>query len=173
VALGKTTDKVPVTTYLLRAQHEQLQAISVATDAPVAALIRRAVREFLERRMRRRSLTEAASSEPKIVTAYAALDDAAAMGALLAPIKGGDKLRAMLLARKGKPCRTQSYDAETRVARFIASNGARVACYAVTGISAAQAAEIAAAWTDLREVSTKLFTELAAGVLDVPMISAS
>jgi predicted transcriptional regulator len=49
MGLGKTSDKAPVTTYLLRSQIEQLQAISAATDAPVAALIRRAIREFLER----------------------------------------------------------------------------------------------------------------------------
>lgn len=49
MALGKNTDKVPVVAYLLRSQHAQLQAISADTDAPVAALIRRAVREYLER----------------------------------------------------------------------------------------------------------------------------
>lgn len=50
MALGKNTDKVPVVAYLLRSQYDQLHRISADTDAPVAALIRRAVGEYLERR---------------------------------------------------------------------------------------------------------------------------
>ncbi len=51
--LGKSSALSPVLTYLKKTQIEQLKTISAATDAPVSALIRRAVDEYLARQGRR------------------------------------------------------------------------------------------------------------------------
>ena len=107
-------------------------------------------------------------SETKIYSAYALLNDQAAMTALLAPIKDSDELLSMLRRAKS-PCLTQGYDPETRIARYVAFDGKLVACYSVTDISLQQAAEIRALCDEVAVFNDTTIAIAAASVLDVIM----
>jgi hypothetical protein len=78
----------------------------------------------------------------KILSAKARLDDSAAMAALLAPISNSDVLSHRLAERR--PGRMQAYDRETRIARYVVTDGSIAACYTVTDLTLEQAATIAA-----------------------------
>jgi hypothetical protein len=78
----------------------------------------------------------------KILDAMARLDDAEAMGRLLAPIPDSDQLRPMLVP--GYSGRSQRYFREMLKGLYIAADGVTVACLTVTGITLEQGATIAA-----------------------------
>jgi hypothetical protein len=82
----------------------------------------------------------------KILFATARLDDAAAMAKFLFAIPNGEELGKVLQNREAVSSR--AYDDETWTARFVASDGQVVKCFAVTDITIDQAEMIAAACVD-------------------------
>jgi hypothetical protein len=79
----------------------------------------------------------------KISLATARLDDAEAMAKFLLDIPNSDDLAKVLRTREAVSSR--AYDDETWTARFVASDGHVVKCFAVTDITIDQAEMIAAA----------------------------
>ncbi|MEP6884727.1 MAG: hypothetical protein ABJC66_08260 [Gammaproteobacteria bacterium] len=82
----------------------------------------------------------------KISFATAHLDDAAAMAGFLSAIPNGEDLGKLL--RDGTAVSSRAYDDETWTARFVASDGHAVKCFAVSAITIDQAEMIAAACVD-------------------------
>jgi len=82
----------------------------------------------------------------RISCASARLDDTAAMTHFLTAIPNGEVLGQLLHA--GEPVSSRAYDDETWTARFVASDGRVVKCFAVTDITIDQAEMIAAACVD-------------------------
>jgi hypothetical protein len=78
-----------------------------------------------------------------ISCATARLDDAAAMARFLSTIPNSEALAKVL--RNGGAVSSRAYDDETWTARFVASDGQVVTCFAVTDITIDQAEMIAAA----------------------------
>ena len=78
----------------------------------------------------------------KICDAVARLDDPTALNALLAPLRGGATLRKRL--RPGFRGHKYFYDRETRIARYLLTNGDVVVCYSVTEVSLGEAKAIGA-----------------------------
>ena len=78
----------------------------------------------------------------RVYVASAKLTDTSAMIQLLAAIPNGDELRS-LLDEMG-PGHLHSYHAQTRTARYVASDGDMVMCFTVINVSPEQAATIAA-----------------------------
>lgn len=103
-------------------------------------------------------------SQTTIYSAYARLNDQAALTTLLAPINDAHELQS-ILRRAKSPCLIQGYDPETRIARYVAFDGKIVACYSVTDISLRQAAEIAAVCDDIPLFSATAITTATASVL--------
>jgi hypothetical protein len=81
-----------------------------------------------------------------ITFATARLDDAAAMARFLSAIPNGAALGKILQDKK--PVASRAYDDETWTARFVASDGHVVKCFAVSEITIDQAEMIAAACLD-------------------------
>jgi len=79
----------------------------------------------------------------KISFATARLDDAAAMAKFLIAIPNGEELAKVLQNRDAVSSR--AYDDETWTARYVASDGLVVKCFAVSDITIDQAEMIAAA----------------------------
>jgi hypothetical protein len=79
----------------------------------------------------------------RIVFAAARLDDADAMARFLSDIPNRDDLARVLQERK--PVASRAYDDDSWTARFVASDGCVVKCFAVTEITIDQAEMIAAA----------------------------
>jgi len=77
----------------------------------------------------------------KILLAKARLDDAAAVKSLSLPIQEYGNLTKMLSERRSGF--SYAYEEESRVGRFIASNGVIVMSFSVTGVSRQEAASIA------------------------------
>jgi hypothetical protein len=75
--------------------------------------------------------------------AAARLDDADAMARFLSDIPNRDDLARVLQERK--PVASRAYDDDSWTARFVASDGCVVKCFAVTEITIDQAEMIAAA----------------------------
>lgn len=78
----------------------------------------------------------------KILSAVARLGDAAAINALLAPMRDSRSLKKRL--RPGFCGHKYSYYRYARTAHYLLTNGEIVACYTVTDVSLDQAATIAA-----------------------------
>jgi hypothetical protein len=83
----------------------------------------------------------------RIVFATARLDDADAMARFLSDIPNRDDLARVLQERK--PVSSRAYDDDSWTARFVASDGRVVKCFAVTEITIDQAEMIAAACIDI------------------------
>jgi hypothetical protein len=79
----------------------------------------------------------------RIAFATARLDDADAMARFLSDIPNRDDLARVLQERK--PVSSRAYDDDSWTARFVASDGRVVKCFAVTGITIDQAEMVAAA----------------------------
>jgi hypothetical protein len=77
----------------------------------------------------------------KILLTKARLDDAAAVQSLLSPIKDHVNLTNMLSERRSGF--SYSYEEDSCVGRYIASNGVTVMSFSVTGVSRQEAASIA------------------------------
>jgi hypothetical protein len=93
----------------------------------------------------RRGAGGAGVSEPaagRVYVASAKLTDASAMIQLLAAIPNGDELRSLL--NEMGPGHLHAYHAQTRTARYVASDDDIVMCFTVTDVAPEQAAAIAA-----------------------------
>jgi hypothetical protein len=77
----------------------------------------------------------------KILLAKARLDDAAAVKSLLSPIKDHVDLAKMFSERRSGL--SYAYEEDSRVGRYIASNGVTVMSFSVTGVTRQEAASIA------------------------------
>ena len=77
----------------------------------------------------------------KILLAKARLDDAPAVKSLLLPIQEYGNLTSMFRERRSGF--SYAYEEESRVGRFIASNGVTVMSFSVTGVTRQEAASIA------------------------------
>jgi hypothetical protein len=77
----------------------------------------------------------------KILLAKVRLDDTAAVSSLLLPIKDNGSVVRMLTERQSGI--SYAYEEESRIGRFIASNGVTVMSFSITGITRSQAASIA------------------------------
>jgi hypothetical protein len=82
------------------------------------------------------------------------------MNEFLRGIPNSDDLAKVL--RNGKPVASRAYDDETWTARFVASDGRLVKCFAVTDITIDQAEMIAAACIDMPAWDEALFRETVA-----------
>jgi hypothetical protein len=85
-------------------------------------------------------VSEAAAG--RVYLASAKLTDSSAMAQLLAAIPNGDELRSLL--NEMGPGHLHAYHAQTRTARYVASDGDIVMCFTVTDVAPEQAATIAA-----------------------------
>ena len=94
-----------------------------------------------------------------IVMSTARLDDPVSLANFLAPIPNGDRL-AEVLAR-GVPVASRAYDDDAETARFVASDGMTVTCFAVSEITIDQAEMIAYVDVELLELDEAGFRELA------------
>jgi hypothetical protein len=88
----------------------------------------------------------------------ARLDDPASMSEFLQAIPNGDRL-AMVLAG-GAPIASRAYDDDTETARFVASDGGVVKCFAVSGITIDQAEMIAFVGADLAALEEPGFRDV-------------
>jgi hypothetical protein len=77
----------------------------------------------------------------KIFLAQVRLDDTEAVKSLLLPMKDTGNLAKMLSERRSGF--SHAYEDETRIGRFIASNGATAISFSVTGVTRQEAASIA------------------------------
>ena len=96
----------------------------------------------------------------RISFAAARLDDAGAMRNFLLGIPNSDDLAKVLEDRN--PVSSRAYDDDTWTARFVASDGAVVKCFAVSDITIDQAEMIAAACIDISTWDETLFREVVA-----------
>lgn len=106
----------------------------------------------------------------RILLTSARLDDAAAMDQFLLDIPNRDDLAKVL--HNGTPVSSRAYDDETWTARFVASDGRMVKCFAVTDITIDQAEMIAAACVDISAWDESLFRETVAQSLGPTIDSA-
>ncbi len=83
----------------------------------------------------------------RIAFTTACLDDADAMARFLTDIPNRDDLARVL--RQRKPVASRAYDDESGTARFVASDGRVVKCFAVSDVTIDQAEMIAAACMSL------------------------
>jgi hypothetical protein len=88
----------------------------------------------------------------------ARLDDPASMSDFLRPIPNGDRLAAVLA--RGAAFSSRAYDDDAETARFVASDGVVVKCFAVSEITIDQAEMIAFVGTDLAELEEPGFRDL-------------
>ena|SRR5580658_9332084 len=106
----------------------------------------------------------------RISCARARLDDAASLRKFLADIPNSEDLAKVL--HLGEAVSSRAYDDETWTARFVASDGVSVKCFAVTDITIDQAEMIAAACMDVFGCDETGFRELVARSLGPTLDSA-
>jgi hypothetical protein len=106
----------------------------------------------------------------KILLTSARLDDPEAMDKFLLDIPNRDDLAKVL--HSGKAVSSRAYDDETWTARFVASDGRVVKCFAVADITIDQAEMIAAACIDISAWDEALFRETVAQSLGPTIDSA-
>jgi hypothetical protein len=108
----------------------------------------------------------------KILSVTARLDDAAAINALLAPLRDSRSIKRRL--RPGFCGHKYSYYRHTRTAHYLLTDGEIVACYSVTDVSLDQAATIAVACESITDWSLGTFqaaVEHALGAEAAPAMS--
>ncbi|HME40847.1 MAG TPA: hypothetical protein VKG63_17975 [Steroidobacteraceae bacterium] len=93
----------------------------------------------------------------KISCSTALLRDPQGMAKFLAAIPNSEELARVLQTRKSVS--TRAYDDETWTARFVASDGAMVKCFAVTDVTIDQSEMIAAAGIDVLACDADAFRE--------------
>jgi hypothetical protein len=91
----------------------------------------------------------------KIVDAMARLDDAAAMIALLAPMRAGTRLQEKL--RLGFRGHQYFYDRRSRTARYLHTDGTTVVCFSIARVSLSQASAVAMRCDLMSDWSTVAF----------------
>ena len=103
----------------------------------------------------------ARQTEATVHRADARLDDAAALDRLLGPLPEADDLRARLAA----PFFARAWDAGAQRDHWLSSDGDRVTCYTVSGLTLAQAAAVRVRWDAMRgrvELSENVLADLVA-----------
>jgi hypothetical protein len=100
----------------------------------------------------------------RIAFATARLDDTDAMRKFLSDIPNRDDLARLLQERK--PVSTRAYDDDSCTARFVASDGQVVKCFAVTDVTIDQAEMIAAACVDISAWDESEFRQAVVQSLD-------
>jgi hypothetical protein len=100
----------------------------------------------------------------------ALLLDAKGMAGFLAAIPNSEELAKVL--RTQEAVSTRAYDDETWTARFVASDGVRVKCFAVTDVTIDQSEMIAAAGIDILACDEDAFREAVARSLGPTLDSA-
>ncbi len=102
--------------------------------------------------------------KPTVLTTAARLDDEGEMRAFLAAIPHADGLSALL--RRLEPVSTRAYEDETQTARFIESDGRRVLCFTVAGVTIDQAEMIELRRETLPGVDEGVFQRVVDEALD-------
>jgi len=93
--------------------------------------------------------------------AEARVDDGAALDRLLEPLPEAQELRPRLSAQFF----ARAWDADARRDHWVASDGSRVTCFTITGLTLQQAAAVRVRWDALRgrtELSEELLADLIA-----------
>jgi hypothetical protein len=88
----------------------------------------------------------ARQTEAAVHRTDARLDDAAGLDRLLAPLPEAADLKARLTA----PFFARAWDAGAQRDHWLASDGARVSCYTISGLTLAQAAAVRVRWDAMR-----------------------
>jgi hypothetical protein len=101
----------------------------------------------------------------------ALLAEPASMAAFLSAIPNGDRLATVLF--QGGPISSRAYDDDTWTARFVASDGTIVKCFAVSDITIDQAEMIAFVGADLIAMDEPAFRELVAKALGPTLDSSA
>jgi hypothetical protein len=96
----------------------------------------------------------------RVSCSTALLRDALGMEKFLAAIPNSEELAKVL--EFGEAVSTRAYDDETWTARFVASDGVRVKCFAVTDVTIDQSEMIAAAGIDILACDEAVFREAVA-----------
>jgi hypothetical protein len=94
--------------------------------------------------------------------AGARLADKKAMTEMLGPVKNAEQLLRLL--NDERSVRTQSYDDETKTARYIVSDGMVVLIFTLVGLNLQQAATVAAECDNILEWGTEAFRQVLARV---------
>jgi hypothetical protein len=103
----------------------------------------------------------ARQAEAAVHRADARLDDGAALDRLLEPLPEAADLRARL----AEPYFARAWDAGAQRDHWLASDGVRVRCYTISGLTLAQAAAVRVRWDALRgrvELSEDVLADLVA-----------
>ena len=103
-------------------------------------------------------------TDRKISESHAHFDDAAQMALFLASIPDADGLAALLMERRVVSTRT--FDDDAMTARFVRSNGSRVACYTVEAVTIDEAEMIAAQCELLHDWNVESFSNAVHVALD-------
>jgi hypothetical protein len=106
----------------------------------------------------------------RIAFSTARLDDDDAMRKFLSDIPNRDDLARLL--HGGMPISTRAYDDDRWTARFVASDGRVVKCFAVTDVTIDQAEMIAAACVDISAWDENEFRQAVVQSLDTLIDSA-
>jgi hypothetical protein len=103
-------------------------------------------------------------TERKITESQARFDDAAQMAIFLASIPDADDLAVLLMERRVVSTRT--FDDDAMIARFVRSNGTKVACYTVEAVTIDEAEMIAAQCELLEDWNVESFSRAVHVALD-------
>jgi hypothetical protein len=102
----------------------------------------------------------ASSASVTVSRAEAHVDDAAALDRLLAPLPEASELRPRL----NSPFFARAWHAERSCDYWVASDGRRVTCFTISGLTLQQAAAVRVRWDALRS-RTELSEELLANLI--------
>lgn len=100
-------------------------------------------------------------AEAAVHRAEARLDDAGALDRLLKPLPEAEDLRARL----AEPFFARAWDAGAQRDHWLASDGACVSCYTLSGLTLAQAAAVRVRWDAMRgrvELTEEVLADLIA-----------
>lgn len=114
----------------------------------------------------------ASQSEAAVHRADARLDDGAELERLLEPLPEAADLRARLAG----PFFARAWDAGTQRDHWLVSDGVRVTCYTLSGLTLAQAAAVRVRWDAMRgrgELSENTLADLVARETGSPVTLAS
>jgi hypothetical protein len=103
-------------------------------------------------------------TDRKINESYANFADAAQMAIFLASIPDADGLAALLMERRVVSTRT--FDDDAMIARFVRSDGTKVACYTVQAVTIDEAEMIAAQCELLEDWNIESFSRAVHIALD-------
>lgn len=117
--------------------------------------------ELMASLWRRRAAREAASEEAAVQRVEARVDDAASLDRLLEPLPQTEELRSRLAG----PLFVRGWDTTARRDYWVQSDGVRVTCFMLSGLTLKQAAAVRVRWDALRgraELTEDLLADLIA-----------